>query len=77
MTACFLREGRDYLEDARKFRSIGEAKDAYLRSACELAGYGQRHEASIHIAKTMEEVVEYPDYVLALGPNGGLKCERT
>lgn len=76
MATCFLREGSDYLEEARKFRSIQDAKHAYLRSATELEGYGQRHEATIHIAKTWDEVVEYPDYVLSLTNRGALKCER-
>ena len=73
---CFLRQGSDYLEDAEPHNSIGDAKAAFLETATELAGYGQVHEASIHIADSIEEVVEYPDYVLSLGPRGGLKFER-
>jgi len=76
MATCYLREGSDYLEDAVRFKSIYEAKEAFFITAKDLDRYGQKHEAAIHIADTMDEVVEYPDYVLSLGPRGGLVCER-
>ena len=34
-------------------------------------------EASLHIARTVEAVGDYPDYVLSLGKRGALRCERT
>lgn len=76
MTTCYLRMGNDPLEEAILFPSIAEACDEFLDTARELARYGQRIEASIHIADNFYEVAEYPDYVLALGPRGGLKKER-
>ena len=75
MSICFLREGSDYLEDARRMPSLAAAKEEFRLAAEELIGYGQPHEATIHIAKTKEELVEYPDFVLSLGPRGGLRCE--
>jgi hypothetical protein len=76
VTTCFLREGSDYLADAVEHGTIASAQDSYLRSAKELAGYGQKHDATIHIAKSVEELNEYPDYVLSLGPKGGLVCQK-
>jgi hypothetical protein len=73
---CYLREGADYLDDARPFASIRAARDAYATSARELARYGQAHDASIHIATSRDELAEYPDYVLTLGPRGGVRMER-
>ena len=66
----------DYLEDAEKCSSIAGAVRAFEHAARELAGYGQEIEASIHIAKIRGEVVEYPDYVLSLGPRGGVRKQR-
>lgn len=77
MTVCFLRMGDDYLEDATRCHSIRDAIEEYREVAEELNGYEQKIEASIHIAKTMDEVAEYPDYVLSLGPRGGVKVETT
>ena len=77
MTVCFLRTASDYLEDAVKFKTIGDAKADFEATARELDRYGQHIEAAIHIAPTLAEVVEYPDYVLSIGPKGGLVCERT
>lgn len=77
MATCYLREGSDYLEDATRFNTIADAKESFRRAAKDLDRYGQKHEATIHIADTMDEVVEYPDYVLSLGKRGGLVCERT
>lgn len=73
----FLRMGSDYLEDAKPYRSKRAAVDAFADTARELARYDQRIEASVHIAPTMAEVVEYPDFVLSLGPRGGVRVEST
>ena len=77
MATCYLREGSDYLEDAVRYHTISDAKASFMTTAQELDRYGQKHEAAIHIADTLDEVVEYPDYVLSLGKRGGLVCERT
>ena len=74
---CYLRIGNDYLEDAIPCATIKDAVLVYQDTAQELARYDQRIEASIHIAPTLEEVGEYPDYVLSLGPRGGVAKERT
>lgn len=77
MTTCYLRVGDDYLDDATRCPSIAYAKAEFMATAQELDRYGQRIEASIHIADSKDELCEYPDYVLALGPRGGLVCQRT
>jgi hypothetical protein len=73
----YLRIGADYLEDAKRYASKADALAAYLEVAQELAQFDQRIEASLHYARTKAELVEYPDFVLSLGPRGGLKIERT
>jgi len=62
--------------DADGYDSKAAACRAFRFTAEELAEYGQQVEASLHIAKTAADVVEYPDYVLSLGPRGGLVCDR-
>lgn len=74
--AYFLRIGGDYLEDAVEYRTKTEAINAYKNTARELAKFGQGLEASIHIGDSRDEVVEYPDFVLSLGPRGGVRVER-
>ncbi|MEF9443384.1 hypothetical protein OWS73_33730 [Burkholderia sp. 1B3(2022)] len=73
--AYFLRMGADYLEDAQRFATKAVAIDAFRETSDELDRYGQSITASIHIADTMEEVVEYPDWVLERGPRGGIRVE--
>lgn len=73
---CFLRSSSDCLEDAKPFVSKASAVRQFQRDAEELDRFGQKHEASIHIADHIAQVVEYPDFVLSLGPRGGVKIER-
>ena len=74
---AYLRVGDDYLEQAKAYSSKRAACVAFRREAEELAEYDQTLEASIHYANSKAELVEYPDFVLSLGPRGGLKVERT
>lgn len=60
----------------RQFDSLKEAKAQFLHDAEELARYGQVYEATAHLATSVEQIQEYPDYTLSLGPRGGLKCEK-
>lgn len=76
MTTCYLRIGSDYIEDAIRHPSIASAKDKFEFVARQLDRCGQRIEATIHIAATRDEVNEYPDYVLRLGPRGGVQMNR-
>lgn len=76
MTKCFLCFAGEYLEGAQKCRSIEFAKGEFMAAATELDRFGQRIEATIHIAPRRAEIAEYPDFVLSLGPRGGLKIER-
>jgi len=75
MTHCYLRTGGDALEDAVAYLTIGAAVRDFEATARELDGYGQRIDASVHIAANFEELGEYPDIVLSLGPRGGLRKE--
>lgn len=76
MRRSYLRIGDDTLDDANGYNSVAAAGREFHRVATSLWRYGQRIEATIHIAPSRKEVVEYPDFVLSLGPRGGLKCER-
>ena len=61
----------------RQYASLKDAKAQFLRDAKGLARYGQVYEATVHLASSVEQIQEYPDYTLKLGPKGGLKCEKT
>jgi hypothetical protein len=52
-----------------------ECLDSFRRTAEDLDRFGQAIEASVHIAPKRSEIAEYPDYVLSLGPRGGLKVK--
>lgn len=75
MSTCYLRIGDDPVEKAKFCRSVKSACERYMSVAEGLARYEQQIEASIHIAPDRNKVVEYPDFVLSLGPRGGLKKE--
>lgn len=72
----YLRIGSDYLEQATAYRNKRAAVEAFAETARELARYDQRIEASLHYANNRDELAEYPDFVLSLGPRGGVKIER-
>lgn len=73
----YLRIGSDYLEDAKRYRSKKAAIAAYHHVASELARYEQQIDASLHYARTKDDLHEYPDFILSLGPRGGVRVERT
>lgn len=76
MASCFLRHGSDYLDNAEFFPSMTEAQEAYLDTARELDRYGQEHEATLHIATSIDDLAEYPDHCLRLSKHGNLIKER-
>lgn len=69
----YLRLGSDGLDQARRYRTRADAVDAYGAVARELARYGQGLDASVHLAPTRAELVEYPDLVLSLGSRGNVR----
>lgn len=69
---CFAEAHPRYLP----FESLAQATEFFGREAQDLARFGQRIEATLHIAPRRSEIAEYPDYVLTLGPRGGIKRER-
>lgn len=72
---CYLLYAGSPHDEPIPFRSMSEAKDDFWVTAKELDRYGQAITASLHIAPTLLQMSEYPDYVLSLGPRGGLKVE--
>ena len=71
----FLRIGTDTLDDARAYHTKRGAVAAFGRVARELDQYGQEIDATVHMAPRPSDVVEYPDFVLTLGPRGGVRVE--
>ncbi len=72
----YLRIDADALDAAKRYPSMRAAVEAYADTARELARYGQRCEASLHFANNRDELQEYPDRLLSVGPRGGIKVER-
>lgn len=73
----YLRLGADTLDEARRYPSKKTAIAAYAETARELARYGQPIDASLHYARSRDDVHEYPDYILSLSSRGAVRCERT
>ena len=72
----YLCVGADPLDDACGYARKSDALDTFRDVAEGLARFGQSIEGTIHIADKRSEIVEYPDFVLSLGPRGGVRCER-
>ena len=75
-TVCYLRMGDDALADAELCHSLAVAGDTYMTAGRELDRYGQKITATLHIATSLAAAAEYPDYLLELGPRGGLQSTR-
>ena len=73
---CFLRYSTDY-DEYERHATKADACAAFSETAEELDRYGQRIEASLHMAPSEDEIAEYPDFVLSLGPRGGLVVQST
>lgn len=54
--------------------SVANAKLEFTDAARELGSFGQTLEAFLYIG--VQEPGDYPDYVLSLGPRGGVVCSR-
>jgi hypothetical protein len=72
----FLRLGDDSLNRAIAYRSRAAAIEAFRAVASELDRYGQSIEATMHLAPDRDSVDEYPDFLLSLGPRGGVRVDR-
>lgn len=73
--AYFLRIGNDTLDDAERHATKASAVASFRRCAEGLDRYGQAIDASLHIAESRNAVAESPDFVLSLGPRGGIRVE--
>ena len=62
-------------DDAVRYRTKREAIADYAGAAQELARYGQTIDGCIYVARMRDEIVDYPDFTLSLGPRGGVRCE--
>jgi len=89
VTKCFLCIGGDTLEDAEAHDSIADAVNSYRLYTEDVLRFDDTcHDASIHIPDNdkvsvaarpdpRDRLGEYPDYVLSIGPRGGVRKERT
>ena len=73
----YLRMGSDAPDELEEHNTKRDAIASFEETARGLDRFGQSIEGSIHLAPSEDEVVEYPDFVLSLGPRGGVRCERT
>ncbi|MGX5873007.1 hypothetical protein MJ547_04495, partial [Burkholderia gladioli] len=77
MAFFYLRMGSDYLTDAVKHTTKADAVAAFRETNDELDRFGNTPlDGSIHIATSMDDLAEYPDFVLSMGPRGGVKVDR-
>lgn len=80
MAKVYLRIGDDCMDQAQLCDSIKDARAEFEAVARELDGYGQRVDASLHrYCRDLPgpvQAAEYPDYVLSLGPRGGVRMGR-
>lgn len=72
----YLRIGTDSVEEAACFLTLAAAVREFRFVAQELWSFGQSIEASLHRAPDREHVAEYPDWVLSIGPRGGIVVDR-
>lgn len=73
----YLHLAGDTLDEAEMHRSKRDAVASFEDTARELDRYGQPIEGTIHKATSRQEIAEYPDFALSLGPRGGVRCVRT
>lgn len=73
---AYLRMGTGYLVNSEWYATKADAIRAFEEVARELDRYGQSIEALIHYGADIDSLAEYPDFVLSLGPRGGVRCER-
>lgn len=69
----FLRIDNDTLDEAKPFHTRRGAVAHFRIVASELARYGQKCSATVHRGVTRIHLDEYPDWVLHLGPRGGVQ----
>ena len=82
MARVYIRFDNQYLEDAELCDSITEAKRYFADTARDLGRYyGQKVTASLHLYDRRvtegKHCQEYPDFLLSVGPRGGVRVERT
>lgn len=69
----YLRMNNDPLRDATPYSCLTKAKAAFRKAFHASAWSGERTEASIHIAESIETANDRPDYLLFRGTRGGVK----
>lgn len=72
---AYLRLGDDDLGRAEPYPTKREAIAVFVGTARALAAWDQRITGSLHFAATRDELDEYPDFILSLGPRGGVNVE--
>ena len=76
---CFLvyESGSIHNEsEAIPCASLADARRDFSDTARELGRFGQAISASVHIAETHADAAEYPNFILSVGPRGGVLVEK-
>lgn len=71
----YLRIDNEDLEDIASFPNKAGAVAEFEKIARGLLPYGQIVEGTIYVADYLDDF-PYPDFVLGLGPRGGVRVER-
>lgn len=74
--AYVMRYADSPREEVTRFETIDAATAAFIKRAGDLARFGQSVEASLHFLRYNGAWEEYPDYLLSIGPRGGVKRVR-
>jgi len=69
MNQYYLRIEQDYLTQAKPYPSLEDAHAGFAEVASYLARVGQYIQASVHVGDSIDEIVEYPDYLFWYCPN--------
>ena len=79
MKQFFLVLASDHISDRKRVMVFDTKRDAvsHYRSVADdfLRFSDVAPEATIHVAPSYAEAVEYPDFVLSIGPRGGTQVE--
>lgn len=85
---CFLQIGGDFIEDSIPCDSVDDAVWEYRRYVKDVMRFQDTaDEAAIHLIDNSpslaelrpdprDRITDYPDYVLSVGPRGGIRKER-
>lgn len=76
MSKFYYLQYNDYSKPER-YNTLADAKQAYGEYVEDTKNLGNTPlAATVHIATSRSAIAEYPDYVLSVGPRGGIRLEK-